>query len=384
MTLLALQLVFLKHLNAHERASDGAQNTFDGRQQRGLILNEVTGLLPLQYPSLLRLLAPLPTNFLEGGSASTAKEYLRSSVLFKDRVPNNFLNEIRCLGLNAASLACGVIGNIFLLLDFTRCVAYITALPASIILWFLATGFLTGSTITLNVHGAPISPGQRYSQGYWYAVIAAVLYCFLAMILIVNMFGYFCHHYLGDFVLSEPQRTLILQTMLFYAWLIVSAAVFQKVLDDVDFDDAIYFSEVTVLTVGFGDIYPRKHNSARGLVILFAAVGIVILVLVVTSFMEELSSAKLVKGHGKRQRATARKQDLTLPDKPNQDPEFQHLRMCHDDRESGRRQSICSAAPAISRATAAGQSTLFLRQDGKVRVDTPRSIQQPNGQKKMD
>ena len=48
-----------------------------------------------------------------------------------------------CIALNAASLACGFIGNIFLLFNFTRRVRYIVALPATIILWYCATGIVS-------------------------------------------------------------------------------------------------------------------------------------------------------------------------------------------------------------------------------------------------
>ena len=47
------------------------------------------------------------------------------------------------LGLNGASLACGFIGNIFLLFNFTRRVKYIVALPMTIILWYFATGIVS-------------------------------------------------------------------------------------------------------------------------------------------------------------------------------------------------------------------------------------------------
>ncbi len=47
-----------------------------------------------------------------------------------------------CLGLNGASLACGFAGNLFLLFNFTRKVRYIVALPATIILWYFATGIV--------------------------------------------------------------------------------------------------------------------------------------------------------------------------------------------------------------------------------------------------
>ena len=57
----------------------------------------------------------------------------------------------RCIALNAASLACGFAGNIFLLFNFTRRIRYIVALPMTIILWYFATGIVRGPI--LHLHG---------------------------------------------------------------------------------------------------------------------------------------------------------------------------------------------------------------------------------------
>lgn len=48
-----------------------------------------------------------------------------------------------CIALNASSLVCGFIGNIFLMFNFTRRVRYIIALPMTIILWYIATGIVS-------------------------------------------------------------------------------------------------------------------------------------------------------------------------------------------------------------------------------------------------
>ena len=53
------------------------------------------------------------------------------------------LTSTRCTVLKSASLVCGAIGNLFLLFNFTRTVRYIIALPASIILWSMATGHVS-------------------------------------------------------------------------------------------------------------------------------------------------------------------------------------------------------------------------------------------------
>lgn len=49
----------------------------------------------------------------------------------------------RILAMNAVSLFCGVVGNVFLLFNFTTFVRYIIALPVTIVSWFLATGIVS-------------------------------------------------------------------------------------------------------------------------------------------------------------------------------------------------------------------------------------------------
>lgn len=75
----------------------------------------------------------------------------------------------------------------------------------------------------------PHRPEQTYSQGFWHAVIAAILYLVSSMILMLNMLGYFLGHYPQHFELSDDQRNLILQTMMFFIWLAGGAGVFAKV-----------------------------------------------------------------------------------------------------------------------------------------------------------
>lgn len=45
--------------------------------------------------------------------------------------------------INVGSLICGFVGNIFLLFNFTGRIRYIIALPATIILWYFATGMVS-------------------------------------------------------------------------------------------------------------------------------------------------------------------------------------------------------------------------------------------------
>ena len=101
-----------------------------------------------------------------------------------------------------------------------------------------------------------------------------------------NMFGYFLGHYPQHFNLTDSQRTLILQSTLFIIWLGGGAAVFSTVEHRYGTDgqvwsyvDALYFCDVTIITVGFGDLYPT-NNASRGLAFPYAIGGIIMLGLV--------------------------------------------------------------------------------------------------------
>lgn len=133
------------------------------------------------------------------------------------------------------------------------------------------------------------------------------------------MLGYFLGQYPPDFNLTESQRTLIVQTMLFFVWLAGGAAVFSKIEtsygnDDTGFNwsyvNSLYFCDVTILTVGFGDLYPTS-NVGRGIVFPYSIGGIIMLGLVVSSlskFAKELGSENVVRRHREkiRQRTKAR------------------------------------------------------------------------------
>lgn len=158
-------------------------------------------------------------------------------------------------------------------------------------------------TISMNKYVPPQRPGETYSQGFWHAVIAAVLYLVSSMILMINMLGYFLGHYPQHFELTDEQRNLILQTMLFFIWLAGGAGVFVKVSGS-QYVDMLYFCDVTILTVGFGDFHPI-NDSGRGLVFPYSVGGIIILGLMVSSirkFAQEISHVNIVKSHIEKRR----------------------------------------------------------------------------------
>ncbi|KFY36538.1 hypothetical protein V495_07802 [Pseudogymnoascus sp. VKM F-4514 (FW-929)] len=214
--------------------------------------------------------------------------------------------------LNGLSLAFGFIGNFFLLCNFTRRVRYIIALPATVILWFLSSAILISIIVAMSILNPPIRPGETWSQGFWHAIIACVLYNLGFGMLLINMVGYLLGKYPQNFYLTEYQRTLILQTMMFFIWLGGGAAVFMKVCG-FSFTNALYYCDVTILTVGFGDIVPT-NNVGRGIAIPYALLGIVFLGLVINSihkFAKGISRNKIVKAHEERVRADTVSRSVT-------------------------------------------------------------------------
>jgi potassium channel subfamily K len=112
---------------------------------------------------------------------------------------------------------------------------------------------LIGTTSAVHVYAPPDLPHQLYTTAFYFAIIAACLYFFKTLILTINLLGYLLGHYPQHFALSNSQRTLILQTTAFGIWLIVGAAIFQKLIG-ISFSDALYFYDITILTLGFGDV----------------------------------------------------------------------------------------------------------------------------------
>ncbi|KAI1345035.1 hypothetical protein F5Y15DRAFT_15230 [Xylariaceae sp. FL0016] len=216
------------------------------------------------------------------------------------------------LTLNAISLAFGFGGNALLLLHFVGRVRYIVALPLSILSWLLASGILIATTACVSIYIPAVPPGQTYSQGFWHAVLASITYMFGAAMLMANLVGYLLGHYPQNFVLDDDQRTLILQTMMFFIWLAGGAGVFSA-LEGWKFTNALYYCDVSVLTIGYGDIAPIT-DAGRGFFFVYELIGITQLGLVISRisrYMSSISADKVIRKHQNRAREDTIERSVT-------------------------------------------------------------------------
>jgi potassium channel subfamily K len=229
----------------------------------------------------------------------------------------------------------------------------------------------------MHIYAPPTPPDETFSQGYWSAVIAALLYFILSAVLMVNMLGYMLGHYPQHFALTDDQRTLILQTTSFMVWLAVGAAMFQKVFG-ISFADALYFSDVTVLTLGFGDI-KAQSNVGKGLIFPYAVFGIIILALVVASisrFTREVTDDNVIKAHLRRKRAKTIQRSMDALDVETT-ADFEGLRgsasgVRNGDRRFQRKRPIRSF---VSSFLTKNQSKATIMRAEKDRFEAMRAIQ---------
>jgi potassium channel subfamily K len=110
---------------------------------------------------------------------------------------------------------------------------------------------------------------------------AAILYFVTASLLTITFWGACTSRYRKDLLLTASQRTLMLQSILLLIYLLLGAYIFSEI-ESWHYLDAVYWTVVTLFTVGFGDYYPVT-DLGRSLLIPFALAGIISLGLVISS-----------------------------------------------------------------------------------------------------
>ncbi|KAL1301593.1 hypothetical protein AAFC00_005823 [Neodothiora populina] len=194
------------------------------------------------------------------------------------------------LALNSVSVASALIANGALLLNMSRRLKFVIAQPITIIGFLLSTGLLMADLIAITAsptyqlpQSSPAAPAINHAltPAFYYAIMATAIYFFIALLMCWTVWGVYRGHFGRQFNLTAAQRTLMLQTMSFVTYLLLGALVFSHI-EGWEYLEAVYWADVTLLTVGLGDFSPQTHLG-RGLFIPFAIGGIVIIGLVIGS-----------------------------------------------------------------------------------------------------
>ncbi|KAG0329925.1 hypothetical protein BGZ99_010036 [Dissophora globulifera] len=152
----------------------------------------------------------------------------------------------------------------------------------------------------------PKSKGFIYLQGFW-TMIASMIFSFVATALMSIDFHSTPNFRLQGSGVTHKQRILIAEAMSMCLYLAIGALIFIYI-EKWTFLDALFFVVVTITTIGFGDKSPASPGG-RVFVVFYAAGGIVLLALIVTSIryviLEDLHGhfAIRAKEHRARRRA---------------------------------------------------------------------------------
>jgi len=192
------------------------------------------------------------------------------------------------IAINVISLACALAGNAALLLSMARRVRFSIAQPITILGFLFAGILLIADMAALTASPTyyltgPNAPGARHAltEAFYYAIFASIIYIVIGGLMCFTAYGALRGQYEKEFRLTNPQRTLMLQTMMFIAYILLGALVFHKV-EGWNYTVAVYWANVTLLTIGLGDYSPQTQVG-RGLLIPFAIGGILMVGLVVGS-----------------------------------------------------------------------------------------------------
>lgn len=200
----------------------------------------------------------------------------------------------RVLAVNAVSLVLALVANLALLLNMARRVSFSVAQPITIVGFYVAAILLI-ALVAAAAHDPslrlPPDADRALTQAFYYAIMAATTYCIIATLLVFTVYGAIRGKYPREFELTMSQRSLMLQTICFMIYLLGGAAVFARI-EGWKFLDAVYWADVTLLTVGTGDYFPMTHLG-RSLLFPYAIGGIIIIGLVIGSIRS------LVLGRGK-------------------------------------------------------------------------------------
>lgn len=181
-------------------------------------------------------------------------------------------------------------------------------------------GFLTASVLLIcdmaaltalphygiTMPKAEPSANHALTGAFYYAIWAAAIYMIIGALMCFTVYGANKGYYRKDFQLTASQRTLMLQTMSFITYLLLGALVFSKI-EGWEYLDAVYWADVTLLTVGIGDYTPAT-NVGKGLLFPFAIGGILIVGLVVGSIRTlvlERGKEKIAARITEKRRSTA-------------------------------------------------------------------------------
>ncbi|KAL5534612.1 hypothetical protein ACEPAG_1075 [Sanghuangporus baumii] len=243
--------------------------------------------------------------------------------------------------LSAVGLAFNVLANWLLLLRFSVSDGlWRYSTRVSLGCWVVKLVIAFGNILSYGIISRNI-PGISYGEGFWCALFSLVLVFIIFALLLSH---YLLHvHGKSHQSTSENQvrvriagRHFMLENTLFVLT-IGLLALFMSQVEDWTYLQAIYFSVVSILTIGFGDFYPTKPVS-QIVFFPFVLVGIVQLASIIellVRFLRGRLASRRIQRRRKFERLRQEKED-ELEKEPSLERELEFLRELYNETDRGR------------------------------------------------
>ncbi|GAB7357719.1 hypothetical protein MBLNU459_g0381t1 [Dothideomycetes sp. NU459] len=230
------------------------------------------------FPLIAGTFGPMASAFNICAIAIDWRVYVSSS---STEAEGTHVNDPRWLiAINAVSLAVALVANMFLLAHMSGRVRFNISVPCTIVGWYISGFIDIGLAAAAPAH-LPLPPGTTWSQAYYYGCFAGALYITMSVLLTFTACGVWIFHLSSEFKLTMNQRSLMLQTVMYLGYLLAAAEVYSYI-EGWNFLDAVYFVNVTLFTIGFGDFTPQTHLG-RSLFFPMAVGGILFVGLIIAN-----------------------------------------------------------------------------------------------------
>lgn len=179
---------------------------------------------------------------------------------------------IWALALTAFALISALAANMALFLNMAGVLAFWVAQSLTIAGFALGSALLLTNAIVLT---RPPPASYTLTEAFFYGFLAAIEYAMLALLLCWAFWGTRVGNRHDRFQLTLGQRSLMLHVITFMAYLLSGALLF-SFIEGWNFLDAVFWADVTLLTVGLGDYCPVTILG-RILLLPFSVFGILLI-----------------------------------------------------------------------------------------------------------
>jgi potassium channel subfamily K len=208
----------------------------------------------------------------------------------------------------AVSMGCAVIANIALISRFMERRVF----ASTIITIVMLTCHDIINIIAIIIFGVihAVDDGFTYSEAFWLCVCSTAASGFTNVTLIYDLVKTKDFRKSGS-GLTPKQRKLVIIVMILLVYIALGALCFNFLIPEIAFQNALYFTVVSIETIGFGDISPSTLG-AKIFLFFYAPVGILNLAVTVgtarDALVESWSTAYRRRRHEVLKRHRLRKQ----------------------------------------------------------------------------